>query len=299
MKLLLQFFHGLGDCVQFTVVLKHLKHYYPDCVIGIVANMGRENVFFGLADKVWPRCHPKYWEFEKWDKELLIKFSCPSYNFIGASTSKISQCLVEEFNLQPIPELFQYTMMESEENGASLFLKDCPRPFSIVHGHSEASGEDKHLTENEILAIAEKLLNEGTTPVFFDFAQKLKSHWNDPRFRFLDRRLPIWGKDELNRNGNAQVLRGIIKEAKEVYAIDSGPSHVAATTTTPTHVFWRGTNPSYCFDPCGNVTHYLPTDWEARYYHKEHKEQAIAFFKQNYRFETYGDDLLSFLKSKR
>ena len=286
MKLLLLFQHGLGDCLQFTIVLKHLRHYYPQIEIGVVAGLGRDNVFYGLADKHWPLCHPFTWRDETWDSTLDVEWRRPTFNYLAAPTTKVSESLITEFGLQPIPELFKYEMIEQPgaREQARPFLDSLPKPFAIIHGYSEVSNEQKNLTEQEALAIANGLLDQGTTPLFLDPSRQLRNHRGDPRFKFLDKTI-------LGRWGNAQVLRAIMQEAQSVWAIDSGPSHLAATTPTPTHVIWKKTNPSYCFDPCGNVVHYLPPDWETLY-HPRWAEEAIAFFKEHYTFKIYGDDFL-------
>ena len=268
MKLLLLFEHGLGDCVQFTIILKHLRHYYPQIEIGVVAGLGKDNIFFGLADKHWPLSHPQYWKSEKWDLEINVEFRRPTFNYLAAPTTKVSESLITEFGLQPIPELFRYEMIEQPgaREQARPFLDSIPRPFALIHSYSEVSTLERNLTENESKIIAANLTARGVTPVFLD----------------LRKQRNIFG-----RWGNAQVLREIIKEATEVWAIDSGPAHIAATTTTPTHIVWKGTNPSYCFDPAPNVIHYVPANFETLY-HPRWKREAIEFFKANYNFEVKG-----------
>src|SRR5271154_5567717 len=103
MRLLLSFCDfGLGDAVQFGIVLKHLKHYHPDWTIGIETNKGHWDCFRGLADEIFPLVMPFSWR-NKFDKIQTIKFLTPDH-FYGTKvpSTKPTRCLIEEFGLEPI-----------------------------------------------------------------------------------------------------------------------------------------------------------------------------------------------------
>ena len=50
---LIKFRHGLGDAVQLTTVLQHLKHYHPDWDVDVAALIGKHSAFHGLCRKVF------------------------------------------------------------------------------------------------------------------------------------------------------------------------------------------------------------------------------------------------------
>ena len=50
-KILIQFRHGLGDAIQLTALLQHLRHYHPDWNIEVAALPGKQTAYVGLCDR--------------------------------------------------------------------------------------------------------------------------------------------------------------------------------------------------------------------------------------------------------
>ena len=50
--MLIKFPHGLGDAVQFTVVLKHLAKAYADWAVDVVSKRGKHTAFRGLCRQI-------------------------------------------------------------------------------------------------------------------------------------------------------------------------------------------------------------------------------------------------------
>lgn len=52
-NILLKFRHGLGDGIQLTAVLRHLRHYHPDWNVDVETLVGKHSAFRGLCRKVY------------------------------------------------------------------------------------------------------------------------------------------------------------------------------------------------------------------------------------------------------
>ena len=284
-KVLLNFPHGLGDAVQGTILVKHLQHYYPNWKISIITKPGRESIFYGITENSWRWLHPHYWKFPecKWDIEKYVCFSMPYSNYPQyPSNSKIAQCLTEEFQLEPIPELYKYTIVEEPITPEiESYINSIPKPFALIHTYSEETDRDKNLTDPETDCLIERVKAKGLFPVVIDFSHQMINRRKD---LFLINSIK---PSPFDRWGNPQHFRHIIKKATAYYGIDSGPAHLAATTEIPITLFWRrGTNPYYCFEPLGNVLHYVPDYWQTQFF-EEGKEQAIQRFRELYQFHEY------------
>ncbi len=52
-RILIKFTHGLGDAVQLTVALQHLRKYRPDWELYLHAKRGKHSVGYGYCTQVW------------------------------------------------------------------------------------------------------------------------------------------------------------------------------------------------------------------------------------------------------
>jgi hypothetical protein len=287
MRWLILFHQGLGDCVQLAIVVKHIKAYRPHDFVAVVAKPGRESVFLGLADQVWPFVHPQMWRepTQHWDRIEELLWNRPTCNHLTGPSTKVTECLVNEIGLRPIPELYRYEMQpqpEAERQAEAFIAQRKLGRYAFCHFFSGLSEENKHLTDEEGDCIIDTLQGQGLTPVVLE----ARSRWKPkPGVVVIDRLYY-----------DAQFLRSLIARATCCHAIDSGPAHVAATTETPTTVYWKGTVAPYCFDPCGNVTHVVPEDFPARMFDFDRAE-VVSNFHRDYRSETYSGSLLSVLQA--
>jgi hypothetical protein len=125
------------------------------------------------------------------------------------------------------------------------------------------------------------MMRQGLVPVLLDMDYQSPVAKVEGVVR-LDRRHPwLWDGE---RVGDAATLCALIENAEAFVGIDSGPAHVAAATTTPSIVIWRGTCPWSCFDPSPNVRHWVPY---------ELKREVPTYFHDHYdvRWYTEGEDL--------
>src|SRR5690606_25160800 len=98
-RLLLSFPHGLGDAVQFTTVLLHLKKHRPDWKIDIVAKLGAHSVFQGLANRVW--LYGSVPPAAQYDVAREVPFPEPDRAFRHHPSTKAERCLLEYFGIEP------------------------------------------------------------------------------------------------------------------------------------------------------------------------------------------------------
>lgn len=52
-NILIVFRHGLGDAVQFTAVLRHLRRHRPDWAVDVAALVGKHSAFHSLCRRVF------------------------------------------------------------------------------------------------------------------------------------------------------------------------------------------------------------------------------------------------------
>ena len=279
----------MGDVVQLTIIVKHIKTYMPEAYVAVVALPGRANVFAGLADQYWEFRHPFYWTFEKWDFTFDLAWSRPCCNYLTAPPTKVTECyyieLCPPLEIPLDPALYRYEIQPQPEAEAKAeaFVEKI-KPFAFCHFHSEVSGEDKHLTAKEGGAVCDMLIDRGLVPLI------LVKGRQDRRADclYLDTSTGLY-----DRWGDAQVLRSVIDRAAVAITIDSGPGHIAAATDTPTIVVWKKTVCPYCFDPAPNVLHLTPEGWPSLMF-PEFREEALEAFASDYNVLTY-DNLLDCL----
>ena len=52
-SILLKFRHGLGDAIQLTAVLEHLRHYHPNWEVDVASLPGKHSAYHGLCRKLF------------------------------------------------------------------------------------------------------------------------------------------------------------------------------------------------------------------------------------------------------
>lgn len=283
MKKLFRFKHGLGDAVQFSIVLKHLKHYHPDWEIAVECPKGLHSVF----NNSYPLVMPYTWR-DTFGKPQEIKFSKPDYLLFNNKfpATKVTRCLKDEFGLDPIPDLYHYEIAPNEVaiNKVKRYIdEEIKGEYGVIHYKgSKQSQEDKNLTDYEASLIVDMMLAEDVVPVILDWDTNsvLVKEYGD-KIRNPNRCHPwLWDKEY---TGDGATIYALIDNAVGFWGIDSGPAHIAGATKTPSYVFWWGTEPLHCFDLSENVTHIV---------HPNHNSLNSKYFKDNYNHSILpeGDD---------
>jgi hypothetical protein len=112
-KVLLTFRHGLGDAVQLTIVLKHLRQYRPEWHVDVAALVGKHSAYHGLCRNVavldgQPTPTVGY------DEVFALDWhECRAAHADYPST-KPARCLSEVFGLTPTAALFRYEVQRGE-----------------------------------------------------------------------------------------------------------------------------------------------------------------------------------------
>lgn len=289
MRILLQFKHGLGDAVSFTIVLKHLRHYHPDWFIGVEALEGIHSCFYNLANQVHILKHPLTWR-KDYEQLKPIRFARVDNPIENYPQTKPTRCLIEEFHLKPLPEtqLYDYEIhptQQAKEVVARFIEEEVKGDYGIIHyqGGKSCPGL-KNLSTPEAQSIINKMRNDGLRVVVLDLAYQTN---HDDVIR-VDRRHPyLWHGQ---REGDAGTIAELIRGAKVLWGIDSGVEHVAAAiASTPTNIIWKKTKPVRCFDPMPFVVHYVP-------FAQSGDEFFEAYY--NHRYYFYFDQILELAENE-
>ena len=288
-NVLVRFRHGLGDAVQLTVVLKHLRQHRPDWDVDVAALVGKHSAYHGLCRQPLILDHqngppPGYDEVFSLDwHECRTAFAdCPS--------TKPARCLSEVFGIPPSQNLFRYEIRYGER-AKSLSQKYlggiCPSgpaadgrfPAVLIHYQGNTSGDRKDLPHDLVRDVCEVVLNCGAVPVILDW----------------DRRSPLVDGKTIHNpgaehelwhgqgTGDAESLAALIDASRLLIGVDSGPLHVAGATSTPTIGVWTQHHPVHFFDLADNVLHLLPGDHEKL----AAGPQALEYFRGAYHWQAY------------
>jgi ADP-heptose:LPS heptosyltransferase/2-polyprenyl-3-methyl-5-hydroxy-6-metoxy-1,4-benzoquinol methylase len=288
-KVLVEFRHGLGDAVQLTAVLKHLRKQRPDWDIDVASLVGKHSAFSGLCRNTFAIDRDSLNQSEygqvfrlDWEECRTPKSDCPS--------TKVTQCLSTVFQLSPVNDLCKYEVAQSElaTSRARQYLESiCDAgadqngrfPAVLIHYEGNTSSDKKNLSHELVREVCEVVLTSGAVPVILDWDRRsplpdgVRIHNPGPDH-------PLWGDIG---TGDAEMLAALIEASRLMIGVDSGPLHVAGATSTPTIGVWTHHHPVHYFDLADNVLHLVPGNHEQL----AHGAPALAFFTQNYKFRTY------------
>lgn len=299
---LIQFRHGLGDAVQLTAVLRHLRHYYPRWAIDVASLRGKHSAFAGLCRNALVLNEESFQE-SVYDQVFSLDWNECRHSYRGIPSTKTALCLNEVFGLSPIPELCQYEIKVSDSSREAAWktlAEYCPSgpsptgkyPVVLIHYQGNTSSDRKDLPHDLVRELCDLTNDLGFVPVILDW---------DRRSPLIDQQTifnpgsdhELWSG---SRTGDAGILAALIESSSLMVGIDSGPLHIAGATSTPTIGVWTQHHPIHFFDLAPNVTHLIPSD-----HHKlAADEAAVQYFKSNYRHHIYRQlyvDLLAMVES--
>lgn len=288
MRVLLRFTHGLGDAVQFTIVLRHLQKYRPDWVVDVWSLYGKHSAFVGLcrqtfSDQTADPAHTDY------DKIINIDWHECYDEFTNAPSTKAALCLRDVFAIEPDASLFFYKIAvgQNARDAATAYLRAITNaepangrwPVVLIHYEGNTSVGNKNLPHDVISRTCDAILEQQYTPVILDWDNR--SPLPDNKTVFCPQ-----GGHSLWRGrstGDAEILAALAAQVSLVVGIDSGPLHVAGATDTPTVGVWTRHHPVHYFDLAKNVLHLVPDN------HREfaRHDGSFAFFATNYAYQPY------------
>ena len=118
MDLLIEFRHGLGDAVQLSVVLQHLRHYHPEWNVDVAVPAGKHSLYKGLCRKVFVSDRDPIDRSAYNQVQALDWHECHAA-LPDAPSTKAVRCLQEVFGLTPVPELCKYQIQRPRQAGDS------------------------------------------------------------------------------------------------------------------------------------------------------------------------------------
>lgn len=292
-KVLLVFKHGLGDNVQFVIVLKHIKKYRPDWIVDVFASRGMNKCFNGFCnnvltvgeDSVNESDYDEVIDFRWWEASMRTSEMCITFQ---TPPTKVLKSLVELLNINPDPELFKYEIKINTHNRilAKQYLKKIPyKKYVGVHYNGKTSTHKKDISEDLVKEIAEMLSDIGFAMIVFDWDGKTSLPNRESIFR-AGKADPIW---EGSSYGSSATLAALIDEMDLFIGIDSGPLHVAGATTTPTLGIWTEHHPIHFFD-FSDVLHIVPMDSKKYINHNKScvRNEVELFFRKHYDCRYYN-----------
>jgi hypothetical protein len=263
MRILIEFTHGLGDAVQLTSVLDHLRHYHPDWHIDVAALVGKHSAFTGLADRVFVLGR-EHVEKQVYERVISLDWWEADQTYAGNPSTKAEKCLLEVFGLQPRVELCRYRVpiVPSARQAARRYLSQIARKTDdgrrfravAIHYQGNTAQGQKDLDHQTARNICEQVTAAGYVPIVLDWDNRSPLP-GDGRIFCPDARHWLWGA---MGTGDAATLAALIDQVSLYVGIDSGPQKVAAATDTPTVALWVGHHPIHYHALAENVLHLVP-----------------------------------------
>jgi FkbM family methyltransferase len=282
-RIYIEWFHGLGDTIQFLTVLAALRNQSPSAEIVVIIDRGKHSAIAAgvyncratgqelpLAVQVYfqggpgipsPYGYEHYslaW-WENYDREPLGGDLVPQ--------TKPITCLRRVFNIDP-PRPFISARIRPRPGAvfrASQWLEANvgDRPFAILHYQGNTSGDKKDLSHEAARIICHLFRRLEMLVVLLDW----------------DRRSPlpgeglaicpiadsnVWGDAGPIGTGDAETIAALADRAAVCIGIDSGPLHVfLATCPEKTVGVWTHHHP-HQFAEEGPALHLVPADWRDR-----------------------------------
>ncbi len=272
---LLKFSHGLGDVVQASVILKHLRKYRKDWKVDIVVGRGKHTALIGLCHRVWHDQESR--DGIKFDTEIDLGW-WENYNrYRDRPNSKVTNCLHEVFGLEYDESLGRYECATTKDarRRAKVFLRrtgahdigNGSGKYNIVliHYEGNTSQQKKNLGHWQVKSLCELAIRCGRVPVILDW---------DRRSTLVDQKTifnPVCGDGDIwgsFGSGDAATIGAMVQLAEAFIGIDSGPGKIASALIrdesgeqrpeTPVLICWRGHHPIQFHDPAPNTVHLIP-----------------------------------------
>lgn len=282
---LLRFPHGLGDCVQLTTVLLHLRQLVPDWQIDVASRPGTQSCFAGLcrAQYVLGQEPP-----DDYDLARTLHWYEPHTCYADSPATKAERCLREVFNVQPQPELCRYEIAPSAAHhaAAAAYLASIGSPtrYAVLHYQGHTTRRNKDLKHQQAGALVEYLRSHDVAVILLDW---------DARSRLVSRQgvycpgrdHALWGD---HPGGDAGAVAALCAQASLCVGIDSGPGHIMGAIDTPTIIAWTHHHPLHYFGHAEHVTHLVPMR-HAEYLRGSPEDQAAgrAYFAEHYDWRIY------------
>jgi len=290
-RILIQFRHGLGDAVQLTAVLKHLRRLHPGWRVDVASLRGKHSCYSSLADNVYVLDEDRL-DHTQFDQVYPLDWHEADQDYPRWPSTKVTRCLLEIFRIAPSEDLCRYSIEipEAARRSASRYLAevtaqppDANGKFRavLIHYQGNTSQSKKNLPHAAIQLVCEDVIREGFTPVILDWDQRSPLVNQETIFNPASSH-PLW----MGQNtGDAAVIAALVESSALMIGIDSGPLHVAGATGTPAIGVWTAHHPVRYFDLADNVIHLVPQNHADR----APGPRSLKYFEDHYRHHVYRD----------
>ncbi|HEY1065176.1 MAG TPA: methyltransferase domain-containing protein, partial [Pirellulales bacterium] len=287
---LIEFRHGLGDAVQLTIVLKHLRRQQPDWDVDVAALPGKHTAFHGLCRRAIVLDRDPSPEHRRYSQVFRLDWHECRTAYRNWPSTKPSRCLLEVFQTSPDPDLCRYEIAVGEDarRRADGYLASVAAtgpnpegryPVVLLHYQGNTSEDRKNLSHETAREICEAAIRSGRIPVILDWDRRSPLP-DGARIHCPGADDPLWSG---LGTGDAETLAALIGAAELMVGIDSGPLHVAGATSTPTLAVWVGHHPVHFFDLAPNVLHLVPSGGNGA----ASGPAALEYFQKQYASHTY------------
>lgn len=285
--------YGLGDAVQMSAVLRHVKKYRPHWIVDFQAEEGRECVGRGHCANVFNYGTP--YPHNHYNAEVQILLYDTICNYHDKPNTRVVSCLHERFDIPWDRECAKYEIEVSERAMEAAAILTTPNykqrkrdneldnKVVALHYKGDSSQSRKDLTHQQAETICRLIESMGSTPLLLDWRNV--SPLTDKLNVRTTGRIPTskrWGAD-------IEMNCAVISSCRAFIGIDSGPSKCASATETPSLVVWTGHHPTQFHDPAHNTTHLVPVDYKGLYPEITDRK-VLDWFETNYNVRFYTGD---------
>jgi len=280
--------HGLGDAVQFTSVLRHLRKHRPDWHNHVVALLGKHTAYRNLADSYAHFGQPGHSDGRWYHTFRHGWFDYPGCHDRYPST-KVVRCLLHDLAIEPDPELLSYQIDVGEEARARVdrYLSGLPLAdkagFVVIHYEGNTSPREKNLCHATVAELCAWLIDKGYLPIILDWDRR--SPLPDGKRVFC----PPAGHELWNGwgTGDAETIAALIDRSACFVGIDSGPQKVAMSRSVPSVGVWTMLHPVNYADLCPHMIHMIPREsWK---WIKGPRGIGWDYFRASYDYYEYDD----------
>lgn len=266
--LLYRFAHGLGDAVQWTVVLAHLRAAFPGLRYDHHCKRGQDTLYHGQVERTFlsdvPAAPPP--DSAEYSAIHAVRWLDPDRCYLEQRhpATKAERCLVEELGITPDPALCRYQITPTDEHHsrARAYLERVSGPFErrapvvLVHYQGNSAPRAKNIDEGAVARAIEVIRRAGLLAVLLDWETPPRSRLvgSSGLVHCAASERALWPHGV----GCGGTLAALIDQSAGMLGIDSGPAHVAGSTDTPTLVVWRQHHPLHYYALSETVTHLLP-----------------------------------------
>jgi ubiquinone/menaquinone biosynthesis C-methylase UbiE len=286
---LFEFRHGLGDLIQFSIILRHLAEQQPAQTWDVVCGAGKEYSWTRYERRRFCFQDPCY-DRARYSQVVSIDWDDCRSDVDGLPSTKVYECLTSVVRLEPRQELFRYELLVPKDalDRAAQYLESiCGRgpgqggrfPVVLIHHQGNSSRMQKDLPSEVVAEVCNFIRGRGKAVAILPTGST--SPLVDQRTVFCPLLgLPLW---QDRANGDPQTVAALLQLAEAHVGIDSGPTHVAGALNTPTVCVWTHHHPIRFYDFSPNVLHLVPHNHQRL----APGPRSLATFQERYRNAIY------------